>query len=297
MKDFFSKITANKLPLIPTAIIAVILILLGGIGYQYTRMQTERLREENTSLRQTIKANEKNISSLNEKNKDLLGRLNKELDKTGTFEKQFNEVAKTVSTLNKLSKTDKELLQKYSKVYFLNEHYAPSKLADIEKKYLYSEDVNQQVHTNVLPHLEDMLNDASSDGVDIWIVSAYRSFGTQSSLKSRYSLTYGNGANKFSADQGYSEHQLGTTVDFTTKGLGGKFLGFEDTEAYAWLLKNAYKYGFTLSYPKNNSYYVFEPWHWRFVGVKLAERLHNEEEYFYDVSQRDIDKYLVNIFE
>jgi D-alanyl-D-alanine carboxypeptidase len=62
-------------------------------------------------------------------------------------------------------------------------------------------------------------------------------------------------------------------------------------------LANAYKYGFTLSYPKGNTSYVFEPWHWRFVGVKLATDLHNQGKNFYDLDQRSIDAYLVNFFD
>jgi len=141
------------------------------------------------------------------------------------------------------------------------------------------------------------LGEAEADGINLWILSAYRSFGTQSSLKSGYKITYGSGANAFSADQGYSEHQLGTTVDFTTSGIGGGFTGFENTEAYQWLLDNAHRYGFTLSYPKGNAYYIFEPWHWRFVGTELARDLHGQDKGFYDLPQREIDEYLLNLFD
>jgi len=57
-------------------------------------------------------------------------------------------------------------------------------------------------------------------------------------------------------------------------------LKFNKTKAYQWLLNNAYKYGFILSYPENNEYYIYEPWHWRFVGIKLATKLHNENKFF-----------------
>ena len=110
-------------------------------------------------------------------------------------------------------------------------------------------------------------------------------------------MSYGSGANKFSADQGYSEHQLGTTIDFTTLKTRNNFSAFKSTDAYIWLTDNAYKYGFVLSYPETNGYYVFEPWHWRFVGVKLAKRLYDDKIYFYDLSQREIDEYLVSIFD
>jgi D-alanyl-D-alanine carboxypeptidase len=142
-----------------------------------------------------------------------------------------------------------------------------------------------------------MVSDAKAAGVDLWVVSAYRSFGDQAALKGQYLTTYGSGANAFSADQGFSEHQLGTTLDFTTKGLGGGLDAFSSTPAYTWLKDNAHKYGFVMSYPPNNAYYVFEPWHWRFVGEKLADDLKDQNAYFYDWDQRKIDGYLVNIFD
>jgi D-alanyl-D-alanine carboxypeptidase len=145
--------------------------------------------------------------------------------------------------------------------------------------------------------LQQLLTDASKAGTDLKIISAYRSFGEQGALKNGYTVTYGSGANKFSADQGYSEHQLGTTVDFTTSKLGTQFTAFAKTDSFKWLEDNAYRYGFVLSYPESNTYYQFEPWHWRFVGKSLAAMLHEEKQNFYDLSQSKIDSYLINIFD
>lgn len=220
-----------------------------------------------------------------------------EKGRNDNFETQIKAISGTVGVLDKLSKTDKELLQKYSKVYFLNEHYIPEKIVKITKSYLYNENNSKSIHGDVAPYLHKMLDDALDDGVKIWVVSAYRSFNEQAGLKGAYTSTYGSGANTFSADQGYSEHQLGTTLDFTTEGINGGLDGFDKTPAYTWLQKNASKYGFTLSYPKGNKYYVYEPWHWRFVGKNLAGALDKNNAYFYDWDQRKIDTYLVNIFD
>ena len=246
----------------------------------------------------TIAALAEQLSLTSEELEELEDDYRRERNRNEEFEEQIEDIAGTVSDLDKLSKTDEELLQKYSKVYFLNEHYVPEKLADIEKKYLYNEDSAKQMHAKVEPYLSDMLEDALQDGVKIWIVSSYRSFYEQGYLKGSYTITYGSGANAFSADQGYSEHQLGTTFDFTTEGMsGGLSSAFENTPAFAWLQENAHKYGFTLSYPKNNAYYVYEPWHWRFVGEDLAEDLHEDNAHFYDWDQRKIDTYLIKIFD
>lgn len=235
--------------------------------------------------------------SLQDENDALSDELRREKRKNSDLEEQIGDISQTVDELEKLRRLDPELLQKYSKVFFLNEHYTPSKLSDIPKKYLYSEAKEQQIHRQVLPFLTDMFEEAKDDDIMLYVVSGYRSFGTQATLKGQYTVTYGSGANQFSADQGYSEHQLGTTVDLTTTGINGGLNDFENTPAYAWLEKNAYKYGFVLSYPENNAYYEFEPWHWRFVGVRLARKLYRSKMHFYDMDQREINTYLGEIFD
>ncbi len=224
--------------------------------------------------------------------------VNQVKTKVGGVEAQVGDISGTVSTLKKLSEIDPQLLKKYSKVYFLNENYTPKQMTRIPDDFVYSTARTEVFLAEIMPHLISMSEDAAKDGVKLYVKSAYRSFSEQKSLKSTYSVTYGTtAANKFSADQGFSEHQLGTTVDVITTGLGGQLDGFGETKAYEWMKRNAYKYGFVLSYPKNNAYYVYEPWHWRYVGVTLATLLHNTNRNFYDLDQREIDKYLINFFD
>jgi len=210
---------------------------------------------------------------------------------------QVNGIVGNVGTLVKLSQTDPELLKKYSKIYFLNENYQPDKLIRLDTSYT----LNQKeiyFRSDVWPYLKNLMDLAKSNGMTLQIISGYRSFDTQVDLKTSYKVTFGtNSANQFSADQGFSEHQLGSAVDFTTIELGADFDTFDKTKAYAWLKDNAYKYGFELSYPINNSYYKFEPWHWRFVGRQLAEKLHTWDKNFYDLDQREIDSYLQYFFD
>lgn len=252
--------------------------------------------ESNTSeLKQSISQTHIDLSSALENEKRNVGEIEKLVD---TYKKENEEISGTITTLEKLSKTDPELLQKYSKMFFLNEHYAPAKLVEIPDTYEYHESKFSKIEERVWPYLEKMLKDSKTTNLEIYVFSSFRSYEEQTALKNLYSVTYGVGtANQFSADQGYSEHQLGTTVDLITTGIGGTVEGFEETEAYTWLLNNAYKYGFVMSYPDGNGYYVFEPWHWRFVGVKLATYLHDNQKGFYDLDQREIDEYLVNLFE
>jgi D-alanyl-D-alanine carboxypeptidase len=179
----------------------------------------------------------------------------------------------------------------------LNENYIPAKLSSIPEEYLFDKKRPQMFQADVLPHLEDMFEAAAEDGINLRVTSAFRSFQTQSAIKSNHLLIYGSGANQFSADQGYSEHQLGTTVDLILPTLTTLTIDFDKTKAYEWLTNNAYRYGFILSYPKGNTYYQFEPWHWRFVGVRLAKYAHKAEKNFYDLDQRLIDEYRAEFFD
>ena len=180
----------------------------------------------------------------------------------------------------------------------MNENYVPLRLAQIDPKYLQDKNKNAQFHEMALPFLVNMLDDSVRANSAVLVVSAYRSFGTQAALKSSYTVTYGTGANKFSSDQGYSEHQLGTAIDISGQDNSTLLTtNFDSTAAYNWLVNNAYRYGFILSYPKGNAYYQYEPWHWRFVGVRLATFMHNQNKNFYDLDQRVIDTYLATIFD
>lgn len=264
---------------------------------QTTENQLTSTSEKASDLNQRLSSTTGVLEQTQEDNRLLSEALQNEQDRNREFEDQIDSLSGTIGKLDKLSKTDRELLQKYSKVYFLNENYIPERLVQIDTEYVYDDTDDEYVHAKAAPFLEDMLDAALDDDVKIWVVSGFRSFDEQADLKGNYLVNYGTGANTFSADQGYSEHQLGTTFDFTTEGIGGGLNGFENTEAYTWLQKNAYKYGFILSYPTDNTYYVFEPWHWRFVGTKLADDLHDKRKNFYDLDQRDIDEYLISIFD
>lgn len=270
------------------------LILAGLVYYQYKLLdQTlSRTEKENTNLTGELEVAKDTIDYLSEETR------NKQVT-IDSFNGQIRDIGSTVGTLTKLAQTDKELLKKYSKVYFLNENYIPKALMEIEEQYMFKQaNSNFQIHADVWPYLKNLLEAVKGDGVELLVASAYRSFGTQAVLKNGYVFVYGAGtANQFSADQGYSEHQLGTALDFTTPSAGASFSKFKTEPGFKWLEDNAYKYGFTLSYPEGNAYYKFEPWHWRFVGIDLATRLHDEGKYFYDMDQREIDVYLIKLFD
>ncbi|MEY4731302.1 MAG: hypothetical protein RL681_248 [Candidatus Parcubacteria bacterium] len=276
----------------------------GYIAYRTTAYEKQVFEERTAALEQTVDAmtgslgNEKALNkNLTDDNTSLNEALIAEQGRNLALSSQIQELTGTVGKLKKLSETPPELLKKYSKVYFLNENYVPSPLANIDGGYLLKQGENEQILAAVWPFITRMLVSADREGKKLQVVSAYRSFEKQAAVKSGYRMLYGYGANQFSAEQGYSEHQLGTTVDLTTPAIVGLTTKLDATPEYDWLMQNAYRYGFVLSYPKGNTYYQYEPWHWRFVGVALATFLHDQNKHFYDLSQAEIDPYLISIFD
>jgi D-alanyl-D-alanine carboxypeptidase len=110
---------------------------------------------------------------------------------------------------------------------------------------------------------------ASHDGIELQIVSAFRSIDRQVELIQR-KLAAGQSIAEIlraSAPPGYSEHHSGCAIDVGTPDSPPLEVDFEATSAYAWLTANAHRFGFTLSYPPDNPHgYQYEPWHWRFTG-------------------------------
>lgn len=258
---------------------------------------TKAFMQEKELASSTIAELSQRLALTNDELNDIESDLRREKNKNDDFEDQIDKISGTIVRLDKLSKTDKELLQKYSRAYFLNENFIPMKLKQIPDKYVLTGKKDQYFHGDAIDFLTHMLDAAARDGVDVKIISAYRSFDEQADVKGQFTQVYGTGSNAFSADQGYSEHQLGTTLDLTDKATGGTYDSFAQTEAFTWLEKNGYKYGFILSYPEGNSFYQYEPWHWRFVGKDLADDLRRKNATFYDWDQRKIDEYLVKIFD
>lgn len=285
-----------------TSLLVILIIVATGSNYINTKVQISQIQEKTDltvfEISEKIETLQKELKSTKDQNVELSNALQEAFQQDENLTQNLRRITDTVGDLEKLNEIDAELLQKYSKVYFLNEHYVPSNLRTIPSKYTFDTEKKYEIHYNVYPFLKDLLEDAEDEGLDLKVVSAFRSFDEQATLKGAYTVTYGVGTtNQFSADQGYSEHQLGTTVDFTTSEIAGTFSGFAQTEEYAWLQKNADKYGFALSYPEGNQYYEFEPWHWRFVGEELADDLADNNEFFYDWDQRKIDKYLIKLFD
>jgi len=109
---------------------------------------------------------------------------------------------------------------------------------------------------------------ARNGGVDVFIVSAFRSIERQAEIVRR-KLETGVPLDEIltvCAPPGFSEHHTGRAADLSTPGCRALEVEFDRTAAFAWLTEHAAEFGFSLSYPIGNQQgYQYEPWHWCFV--------------------------------
>ena len=154
--------------------------------------------------------------------------------------------------------------------------YVPKDLVSL-REYGISTLGSEVLRREAAKHLGRLVQDAAADGEKLAVASAYRSYKQQQ--RSYRSLTGVLGANagRLSATPGHSQHQLGTAVDFTDPAAGYKLgVPFARSSASRWLEHHAWEYGFVLAYPRGEegrTGYRWEPWHYRYVGVRDAKRI------------------------
>ena len=119
--------------------------------------------------------------------------------------------------------------------------------------------------------LLEMRDEAKKNGIYLVFLSGYRSINLQNeifySLKSFRNQEAAERA-RVSAPPGYSEHSTGFAIDIgdATQRETDFETEFENTDAFKWLIKNANKFHFKLSFTKDNKFIDYEPWHWRYEG-------------------------------
>lgn len=139
----------------------------------------------------------------------------------------------------------------------------------------------EQVDSRIYPSLQEMFDDARSNGMDLFVREGYRTREDQQAIMDSRIEEYENEGNseedainlakQYVAEPGTSEHELGISVDINAN----NDVSSDDT-IYTWLDENAYKYGFIKRYPEdkiditgiNN-----EPWHYRYVGKETAKKM------------------------
>lgn len=143
----------------------------------------------------------------------------------------------------------------------------------------------ESIDKRIFSVLQEMLDTARSDNIYPIVASGYRTTETQQRLMDEKISAYegeGYSSEKATAKAkacvaipGTSEHQLGIAVDINADGIHST-----GEEVYEWLNQNGYKFGFIRRYPPNKTEItgvINEPWHYRYVGIKVATKIHNQD--------------------
>lgn len=155
----------------------------------------------------------------------------------------------------------------------LPEDYVPPRLVNISSSVRTVGTVC--VSEKAVQSLISLMNEARAAGHELAVTSGFRHPSVQRLLYEHWWSLIGVSAFDEIALPGFSEHQLGTALDFSSKSVGfekvsARFGGSPEGE---WLEDNAYRFGFVLSFPpgkKAITGFRYESWHYRYVGVEAA---------------------------
>jgi zinc D-Ala-D-Ala carboxypeptidase len=154
--------------------------------------------------------------------------------------------------------------------------HLPYKQASESELVAITSDGSIRLQAAAAEKFRQMEADARAQGVNLSVISGYRSVEAQDTLFFDVKEQRVEGASKraeVSAPPGYSEHHTGYALDLGDANVPATNLNpqFEKTAAFQWLEKNAAKYSFELSFPRDNPQEIsYEPWHWRFVGDRKS---------------------------
>ena len=172
--------------------------------------------------------------------------------------------------------SDKDnLLVLVDREHALPKDFKPSDLVFLKEMGVPTSNPELQGRLIAVEALKKMFASALEEGYHFYIFSGYRSYETQQRLYQYWIAELGyEEAVRSSALPGYSEHHLGTAFDISAYEFKGDiWKEFGDSLPGQWLAENAYRFGFVMSYPKGKekeSGYIYEPWHFRYVGVEVA---------------------------
>lgn len=210
--------------------------------------------------------------------RSLVSIQNKKYQIEGLFEKEeaadFEELQNSKCPKPNKEYSDMSLLNVGQEISLPDKSYIPRRLVELGD---LATNKNFCLEQKAKKALNKMITDAFSVGLKIKVTSAFRDYATQEIIFNNALKTIPD-AIVAVAKPGHSEHQLGTTVDLSGSSIGfsSAVSSFDNTPEELWLRDNAYKYGFVMSYPYNKESitgYKYEPWHYRYVGIDLAQKI------------------------
>lgn len=203
----------------------------------------------------------------------------------------LEETVKSVSGKNIVT-NETDMAVVINKKRGLPDKYEPADLTEPKVDFSFSgKSEKKLLRKEAAEALEKLFKLASQDSIKLYGVSGYRSKATQTTIYNYNIKTQGQEeTDKVSAKPGFSEHQTGLAIDVSSQ--SAKFAleeTFGATKEGKWLAANAHKAGFIIRYPKGKESitgYSYEPWHIRYVGLDIANDIHESgqtlEEYFQD---------------
>jgi poly-gamma-glutamate capsule biosynthesis protein CapA/YwtB (metallophosphatase superfamily) len=204
--------------------------------------------------------------------------LNKYFQPSGVYDKpDVNPCPKPQK-----SYADQTYLNISQSVPLPDKSYVPRDLGPIDSKYSAS-GTTVCMDKEAGKKFTEMVKDASTEKLDIQISTAFRSYDFQNTLYKQNLKREKSKTSDVVAKPGYSEHQLGVAMDLTSASIKYAHTSktFRETPEYTWMKDNAYKYGFIESYPEGKEKitgYIYEPWHYRYVGIENALQIHTSGE-------------------
>ena len=213
-------------------------------------------KESNIDRYINYKRNNQNLEII-----QIIKNVNMDLDK-----KPYEEAKEITDKNNPLV-----LVNKYN---YLGETFIPQNLETINREYALN---NMKLVNYAREAFEKMAKAAKEENLNIIAMSTYRSFSYQVDLYNKYKKNDGQeAADKYSGRPGFSEHQSGLAVDV----YNGKenYTNFEKTKEFTWMKEHANEYGFIIRFPEgkeNETGYKYESWHYRYVGIKIATYIKN----------------------
>jgi zinc D-Ala-D-Ala carboxypeptidase len=230
-------------------------------------------------------------SSKNKQSQEDVPPINDPLSLESIF---FNDI-KEVDGKNVIQNST-NVMALVNKEFYLPEDYAPGDLVRPNVTFSFGEvEIEKSLmRKEAAEALEKMFTAAAKNGIELYAISGYRSYKRQQSLfEAEVNRVGKEKAVQAVAIPGASEHQSGLAMDISSK--SNKFYlneAFANTTEGKWLKDNAHRFGFILRYPKEKidiTNYMYEPWHYRYVGVKAATIMYEHnwtlEEYFNEVKE------------
>ena len=210
-------------------------------------------------------------------------------------------VISLVSCNDNVSEGDSPYLFLVNKQKPVESDYEPTGLVSVDRSYTNG-GKSIELEKKTAEAVIKMLDAMEAEGIKgVSVTSGYRTYSYQKMLFDRYyaeeKAAHPNWSDarikeqvlSYSAAPGTSEHHTGLCLDLITTEMAGLWnygsetpnnpydKGFAETEAFEWLCDNAHKYGFILRFPENKTNitgYSYESWHYRYVGVEHATKIH-----------------------